>query len=269
MQLHPLTRLQYGLFQRGNFTSRYDTTGRWGLSWYADHTGLGIMDGAHGMAYIAPSPSRPRPYHMITSSPSELALIHEAERNVQHMLVWNYYRHDAGWRVMEMKGEGTNLNCYDSILINSKGRRFCRHPDYDTLNGRELDESGCAIEDGNNGIPCTPTESDFEVIDTHGRPWIMLNILNVAFEHALRFTIDDHKMWIIANDGGFVEPQLVDVLYITSGTRYTILIKLDREGADYAMHFVSTSTHQNLHGISILRYPVRRYSSACTFFCAR
>lgn len=85
----------------------------------------------------------------------------------------------------------------------------------------------------------------------------MLNVLNVAFEHALEFTIDDHKMWIIANDGGFVEPQLVDVLYITSGTRYTVLVKLDREGADYAMRFVSTSTHQNLHGISILRYPVR------------
>lgn len=122
------------------------------------------MDGAHGMAYIAPSPSRPRPYHMITSSPSELALIHEAERNIQHMLVWNYYRRDAGWRVMEMKAEGTNLNCYDSILVNSKGRRFCRHPDYDTLNGHKLDETGCAIEEGNAGIPCTPTESDFEVL---------------------------------------------------------------------------------------------------------
>lgn len=85
----------------------------------------------------------------------------------------------------------------------------------------------------------------------------MLNVLNVAFEHALRFSIDDHKIWIVANDGGFVEPQLVDVLYLTSGTRYTILVKLDREGADYAMRFVSASTHQNLHGISILRYPVR------------
>ncbi|KAG8168475.1 hypothetical protein KVR01_001224 [Diaporthe batatas] len=202
------------------------------------------MDGAHGMAYIAPSPSRPRPYHRITSSPGELALIHEAERNIQHMLVWNYYRRDAAWRIMEMKAEGTNLNCYDSLLVNSKGRRFCRHPDYKTLNGLTLDETGCAIEEGNDGIPCTPTDTDFEIINTHGRPWIMLNVLNVAFEHALKFTIDDHKMWVVANDGGFVEPQLVD---------------LDQEGADYAMRFVSASTHQNLLGISILRYPALRY----------
>ncbi|KAK8080219.1 hypothetical protein PG997_008037 [Apiospora hydei] len=250
---------QYGLFQRSNFTSRYDTTGHWGLNWYADHTGVGIIDGAHGVAYIAPSTSRPRPYHRITSSPTELALIHEAERNIQHMLVWNYYRRDVGWRILELKGEGTNLNCYDSILVNSKGRRHCRHPDYPTLNGLKLDESGCAIESGNEGVPCTPTEADYEIIETHGRPWIMLNVLNIGFEHAVRFTIDNHKIWIVANDGGFVEPQLVDVLYISNGVRYTILVKLDQEGADYAMRLVSTSTKQNLQGYSILRYPALRY----------
>ncbi|GKT41093.1 uncharacterized protein ColSpa_01274 [Colletotrichum spaethianum] len=78
------------------------------------------MDGAHGLSYVAPSSSRPRPYQLITSSYTELALIREAERDVQHMLVWNYYRRDANWRVLEMKSEGTNLNCYDSILVNSK-----------------------------------------------------------------------------------------------------------------------------------------------------
>ncbi|OBR11569.1 Multicopper oxidase [Colletotrichum higginsianum IMI 349063] len=217
------------------------------------------MDGAHGLSYIAPSPSRPRPYHLITSSPTELALIQEAERDVQHMLVWNYYGRDANWRVLEMKSEGTNLNCYDSILVNSKGRRHCRHPDYPTLNGKRLDESGCVLEQGNDGVECTPTEADYEVIETHGRPWIMLNVLNIGFEHAIQFSIDDHKLWIVANDGGFVKPQLVDVLYITNGARYTVLVKLDQEGDDYAMRLVSTSTHQNLHGYSVLRYPALRY----------
>lgn len=85
----------------------------------------------------------------------------------------------------------------------------------------------------------------------------MLNILNIGFEHAIRFSIDDHKMWIVANDGGFVKPQLIDVLYITNGARYTVLIKLDQEGADYTMRLASTSNRQNLYGYSILRYPVR------------
>ncbi|KAK1958708.1 multicopper oxidase [Colletotrichum sublineola] len=250
---------QYGLLQRGNFTHWYDTTGHWGLNWYADHTGVGIMDGAHGVAYIAPSPSRPRPYRRITSSPTELALIQEAERNIQHLLVWNYYRRDAGWRVLELRGEGTNLNCYDSILVNSKGRRHCRHPDYSHLGGKRLDESGCVIEAGNDGIQCSPTQADYEIIETHGKPWIMLNILNIGFEHAVHFSIDDHQMWIVANDGGFVDPKRVDVLYVTNGARYTVLVKLDREGADYSMRLASTSTHQNLHGYAILRYPALRY----------
>lgn len=121
------------------------------------------MDGAHGLGYIAPAPSRPRPYHRISSSPTELALIQQAERDAQHMLVYNYYRRDVGWRVLEMKGEGTNLNCYDSILVNSKGRRHCSHPDYPNLDGKDLDESGCVMEAGNDGVPCTPTEADYEV----------------------------------------------------------------------------------------------------------
>ncbi|KAK1992230.1 multicopper oxidase [Colletotrichum falcatum] len=250
---------QYGLLQRGNFTHRYDTMGHWGLNWYADHTGVGIMDGAHGLAYIAPSPSRPRPYHRITSSPTELALIKEAEHNAQHLLIWNYYRRDAGWRILELRSEGTNLNCYDSILVNSKGRRHCRHPDYPYLGGKRLDESGCVLEAGNEGVQCSPTEADYEIIETHGKPWIMLNLLNIGFEHAVLFAIDDHQMWVVANDGGFVVPKLVDVLYITNGARYTVLIKLDREGTDYAMRLVSTSTHQNLHGYALLRYPALRY----------
>lgn len=121
------------------------------------------MDGAHGLGYIAPAPSRPRPYHRITSSPTELALIKQAEHDAQHMLVYNYYRRDAGWRVLEMKSEGTNLNCYDSILVNSKGRRHCSHSKYSHLDGKILDESGCVIEAGNDGVPCTPTEADYEV----------------------------------------------------------------------------------------------------------
>lgn len=39
----------------------------------------------------------------------------------------------------------------------------------------------------------------------------MLNFINIGFEHALKFSIDDHEMWIVGTDAGFVEPQLADV----------------------------------------------------------
>lgn len=35
---------KYPILPRGNWTSSFDTTGHWGLNWYADHTGAGVAD---------------------------------------------------------------------------------------------------------------------------------------------------------------------------------------------------------------------------------
>lgn len=42
----------------------------------------------------------------------------------------------------------------------------------------------------------------------------MLNLLNAGFEHSVRASIDGHTMIIVANDGGFVESQEVDVSFV-------------------------------------------------------
>jgi len=39
----------------------------------------------------------------------------------------------------------------------------------------------------------------------------MLNLINIGFEHSVKVSIDGHKMWIVANDGGFVNPMETDV----------------------------------------------------------
>lgn len=39
----------------------------------------------------------------------------------------------------------------------------------------------------------------------------MLNMLNSGFEHSVWVSIDGHEMFIVANDGGFVEPQKTNV----------------------------------------------------------
>lgn len=49
------------------------------------------------------------------------------------------------------------------------------------------------------------------MIETHGKEYIMLNLINVGFEHALKWSVDNHRVWVVANDAGFIEPQLVDV----------------------------------------------------------
>lgn len=76
--------------------------------------------GLYGLAYVAPSPSRKRPYHLITSDPLELRQIQEAERNIQHLVIKNHQHRDTGWKLLRMRAEGSEFYCYDSLIVNGK-----------------------------------------------------------------------------------------------------------------------------------------------------
>ncbi|ORY67546.1 Cupredoxin [Pseudomassariella vexata] len=246
---------QYPTLSRGNFSTVHDTTDQWGLRWYIEHTTAGSVDGLYGVVWIAPSPSRPRPYHLITSDPIELRKIKEAESRIQHLDIKNHQHRDTGWKLLRMKAEGSEFYCYDSIIINGHGRVHCRHPDYAQLNGQSLDEKGCIQPPGLPAESCKPSTAPYEIIETNGQSYIMMNLINLGFEHSVMVSIDDHKMIVVANDNGFTEPYETDVVYITNAARVTVLVKLDREPGDYTMRYISTSILQNLQGYSILRYP--------------
>lgn len=76
--------------------------------------------GLYGLAYVAPSPSRKRPYHLITSDPLELRQIQEAERNVRHLVIKNHQHRDTGWKMLRLRAEGSEFYCYDSLIVNGK-----------------------------------------------------------------------------------------------------------------------------------------------------
>ncbi|GJC89099.1 multicopper oxidase GIP1 [Colletotrichum liriopes] len=86
----------------------------------------------------------------------------------------------------------------------------------------------------------------------------MMNLINIGFEHSVLVSVDSHKMTVVANNGGFVNPEEADVVYVPSAGRVTVLMKLDAEPGDYAMRISSTSQMQNLQSYSILRYPASR-----------
>ncbi|KAK2063681.1 Cupredoxin [Colletotrichum caudatum] len=249
---------QFPILPRGNFTSVIDTTGSWGLNWYAEHTTAASADGLYGMVYVAPSPSRPRPYRLITQDDIELREIMEAESQVRHLAIKNHQHRDTGWKMLRMRAEGSEFYCYDSILVNGKGRVHCRQPGFEKLNGNGLDETGCIPPPGLPSESCTPSNADYEVIETEGRQYIMMNLINIGFEHSISMSIDSHKMIVVANNGGFVKPIETDVIYVPSAGRLTVLIKLNAEPSDYAIRISSTSQMQNLQSYSILRYPAKR-----------
>ncbi|KAJ4356852.1 uncharacterized protein N0V89_004889 [Didymosphaeria variabile] len=65
-------------------------------------------------------------------------------------------------------------------------------------------------------------------------------------------------MWIVANDGGFIKPQKVNVLTVMNAERVTVMVKLNQNPKDYAIRFHALSDLQSLQGYAILRYPHRR-----------
>ncbi|KAK7228885.1 hypothetical protein V2G26_001055 [Clonostachys chloroleuca] len=250
--------ISFPTLPRGNWTTAYDTTGNWGLNWYAEHTSSASVDGLYGLVYIAPSPSRPRPYHLITDDRLELRQIEEAERTIHHAVIQNHQHRDTVWKLLRMRAEGSEYYCYDSILVNGKGRVHCRQPNFEYLNGKALDGKGCIQPPGLPDESCSPTNADYEVFETSGQGYMMMNLLNNGFEHSVKVSIDGHRIIVVANNGGFVVPEHTDVVYIPSASRITVLVKLDAEPGDYAIRISSTSQLQNLQGYSILRYPAKR-----------
>ncbi|KAI8663838.1 hypothetical protein NCS55_00889700 [Fusarium keratoplasticum] len=155
-----------------------------------------------------------------------------------------------------MKAEGSEHYCYDSIPVNGKGRVHCRQSDFEHLNGKALDGEGCIQPAGLPDEDCSATSADYEVFETGGQRYIMMNLMTNGFEHSVKVSIDGHKMIVVANNGCFVVLEQTDIVYIPSAARITILVKLDAEPGDYAIRISSTSQLQNLQGSSILRYPV-------------
>lgn len=70
------------------------------------------------MVYVAPSPSRPRPYSLITNDEIELRKIMEAEKEAHHLAIKNHQHRDTGWKMLRMRAEGSEFYCYDSIIVN-------------------------------------------------------------------------------------------------------------------------------------------------------
>ena len=55
--------------------------------------------------------------------------------------------------------------------------------------------------------------------------------------YAYRFSIDDHKLTLIATDGYFIEPILVDYIIIHTGERYDFLLEANQAPNNYLMRF--------------------------------
>ncbi|GKV12162.1 hypothetical protein SLEP1_g23345 [Rubroshorea leprosula] len=103
----------------------------------------------------------------------------------------------------------------DSLLIHGKGRFNCSK-----LTTASLDAGICNATN--------PVCSNYTLTVVSGKTY-RLRISSLTALSALSFQIEDHNMTIVEADGFFVEPVVVQNLFIYSGETYSVLIKADQE----------------------------------------
>jgi hypothetical protein len=103
---------------------------------------------------------------------------------------------------------------------------------------------------------CIDTNTPLHVISVEQSDgWAYLALVNLGGGDQLKFSIDNHTMYVFAADGNFHFPQEVDVVSIPIGERFEVLVRLDRPPADYTIRVASdVEVVQFLSGYAVLSY---------------
>lgn len=96
-----------------------------GSYWYHSHTDLQIDDGLLGPIIIHPKSSTPNPYSLVSKDPATIDAIKSAEKHRYPMLLsdWRHIPSSQAWDISEKSH--IDLLCFDSILVNGKGKVDC------------------------------------------------------------------------------------------------------------------------------------------------
>jgi hypothetical protein len=111
---------------------------------------------------------------------------------------------------------------------------------------------------------CISTTAPLSVISVkQSDGWAYLALVNLGGGQQLKFSIDNHKMYVFVADGNFHYPQEVDVVSIPIGERFEVMVRLDRPPADYTIRVASDVPLQILSGYAVLSY--ERYGRPAQF----
>ncbi|KAH0428988.1 conidial pigment biosynthesis oxidase arb2 brown2 [Colletotrichum camelliae] len=230
---------QYSIQPRDTYTYRLTVQQQYGSYFYHGHFGPAFADGMRGPIWIAPAPWRPRPYELISSSPSDIEGIKLAEKNPHHVVISDWNAEPMDILLIMYRDTGVVPWCSNSIVLNGKGRTTCHSKELlESVGGPDRDSLGCLPQDRQveftNPQVCQETFADLEVFEA--KP-------------------DEHEFYVVAADGEFVHPQKVHAANCNLGERISILIRMNQKPGDYAIRVTSLRREQIIQGIGILRYP--------------
>jgi len=110
----------------------------------------------------------------------------------------------------------------------------------------------------NNGALTTTVGSRLEAGTLTPGKSHLIRIINPAIQSTFAFSIDGHSMTVIANDFVPIVPYTTDVLFISIGQRYEVIVNADQPSGNYWMRADNqqscTNMIQNRDVKAILRY---------------
>lgn len=255
-----------------------------GVYFYHAHFRSQIMDGLYGAIVIEPSSKTQKPFTLISNDSAAVQAMEAAEEHLIPIFLSDYNKYTSKEVHEQEMAANIDFACADSILLNGKGSQYCltrgeltayTNPKVATLlaavSPAELTNKGCfppnlPATQGNftfniDTLPpdayfeCTPSSGEmatFEVDPAKG--WAALTFINPGGYEMLKFTIDNHKMWVYAVDGGYIKPSLVDQVIINNGDRYSVLVQLNQPQAQYSIRVANQGLNQVISGFGILSY---------------
>lgn len=264
-----------------------------GSYWYHSHTDLQIDDGLFGPIIIHPKPSAPNTYSLVSKDPATIDAIKSAEKHRYPMLLsdWRHTPSSQAWDISEKSH--IDLLCFDSILVNGKGKVDCvasaqqtpliTRPQkslLDRVNGSTLTDKSCLppnvlatlaqpgdITPDPSVIPreifygCKATNAPLDVIkvvkskDCEQDKWIMMDLIATFSMISAQVSLDEIPLTIIAADGNDVEPTTAQSIPMAAGQRYTVIARLEKP-KKYTLRVSSTADPQILFGTSIVDFQV-------------
>ncbi|KAI0008774.1 multicopper oxidase [Xylariaceae sp. FL0662B] len=255
-----------------------------GTHWYHSHEQMSLFDGLYGGILVRPKENLDGLWSKISNDTDDIKAMTKAATNAELAVLsdWSQYTSDEYWKA----NEETNLLvfCVDSILMNGQGGVYCPSQEFLIEQtapgiaesafppGVHVTDKGCLpftdaieghypnmthpektpphLQDG--CIPSEGTNATVEVDPADG--WVSINFIAATTSKQVYFSIDEHPFWIYEVDGNYVEPQKYVAASISTGERFSAMVKLDKPVGTYTIRLPDSGATQVISGFANLVY---------------
>ncbi|KAK4466554.1 multicopper oxidase [Cladorrhinum samala] len=256
-----------------------------GTFWYHSHERMSLEDGLYGGIFIKPKAKLDGLWSQISKDPEDIKAMDRAARDPELMVLseWTSFTSEQWWKAVT--DSNLLIFCVDSILLNGHGEAYCPPheflvnqtnpgPKAATFPDMDVTDKGCfpLLSAGIQGpwvtnssdpskVPdhlqsgCVPSKgSNYTLYVDPADRWVSLNFIATQPNKQIDFSIDEHVMWLYEVDGSYVEPKPFVAAAISSGERFSVMVKLDKKPERYTIRLPDSGATQVLSGFASMVY---------------